>query len=650
MDINEIFKKWVQVTGVDPTARKFVINTRNSSVYDINSEIKELAEIDQMDAVMLLKHRFNTFASEISFKAIDILNDDPEYKKQIRGLSELYSMLCDDEIKEYQETLEQSFSELCAVYGICNIDEEAALEIYLNAKKNVEKMNKDVFRKGNRAAGSTEKRYSYTQKIHMFTDINQLLIAVMSYDDFNGITLNCIIDEKNPAFSFFCYIIKDGENVFMISDRSKCSSNFKRNTRSPGRNMEDRIKGNMYPYDLLNLKMGRSFVRIDGTLPAVNEIPIIGTIQSCNENSAFWIACCMELLYNKFLKDGNAIDDDEIVYTGGMVDVPLLTNKGTENFYAPILSKGYKSIPAQPITFDEAVAAEDCFDTSYPRFGHNNWLIDRYRNKISDISLNLADEEIVLLVDKKDGCTSHENGTDHMKKISVMGFDRGFIGTADDIRKERQYIARNSLAEQISCLYEQEVRREMANLTKWYDNKLRERIPFIREVIGKKLCMLPDKLYHEMKNAEIAKNWKEGAAISHNDVETFSVSFNNIREHDCLEVGKDLEWNRRYITLQQYVDRKQKSFLTAMPPAYAYCIKVNCPEAIAAILGMEVYELPELLQHYTTMSNVGQGNNIINTLDPIEHIPNFISEFSADVRIIVAKSEVRELEKEFSEK
>ena len=32
MDINEIFKKWVQVTGVDPTARKFVINTRNSSV------------------------------------------------------------------------------------------------------------------------------------------------------------------------------------------------------------------------------------------------------------------------------------------------------------------------------------------------------------------------------------------------------------------------------------------------------------------------------------------------------------------------------------------------------------------------------------------------------------------------------------------
>ena len=162
--------------------------------------------------------------------------------------------------------------------------------------------------------------------------------------------------------------------------------------------------------------------------------------------------------------------------------------------------------------------------------------------------------------------------------------------------------------------------------------------------------MLPDKLYHEMKNAEIAKNWKEGAAISHNDVETFSVSFNNIREHDCLEVGKDLEWNRRYITLQQYVDRKQKSFLTAMPPAYAYCIKVNCPEAIAAILGMEVYELPELLQHYTTMSNVGQGNNIINTLDPIEHIPNFISEFSADVRIIVAKSEVRELEKEFSEK
>ena len=56
---------------------------------------------------------------------------------------------------------------------------------------------------------------------------------------------------------------------------------------------------------------------------------------------------------------------------------------------------------------------------------------------------------------------------------------------------------------------------------------------------------------------------------------------------------------------------------------------------------MKVEELPEMLQHYTSIKNLSEGNNILNNLDPFEYvIQNHIHLFSADIKILVAKSEL----------
>lgn len=66
------------------------------------------------------------------------------------------------------------------------------------------------------------------------------------------------------------------------------------------------------------------------------------------------------------------------------------------------------------------------------------------------------------------------------------------------------------------------------------------------------------------------------------------------------------------------------------------------------LLGCNVSDLPELLQHWYPLSCLGEGNDILNNLDPVEHIHNALSKFNPNIRIYVSKSEIKEIQKELN--
>lgn len=626
MDYNKIMDMWNEVLGMFPL--------RQEAMEVVNS-LNMIQTEDTYDWVLALRMLLPDFLKAVQLSIYDIVYDNAEYTRKIARIDSLLYLLEDKRIKEYQESISLGLEELRNAYNVeKSLSDTEEAFIYMNAKRNINNLRVDVFRRGEKGKG----KYIYSSLIHAFDNINNLLVAVMNNDSFNGVTLNCIIDKDNTAYSYFCFIIKDGENVIMVSDRSLDLTCTKNNTRSPGRNMERRIGTNWFPYELLNLEIGKGYARFNSSLPTADDIYVIGNVSDCGKEASLWVPCCLQMLYKKYIVDmdyGEAADK-EISYTGGMVDVPLITGGQSNNFYAPVLSEnGYACIKAERLTFEDVSAYRDCYDNMFERFGFNNWLMDRYKDAIQEDTLNIEGKSYIVV--------NYRNFV--YPKKETTGFDRNYIGSRKQVEDERYRAARNAMAEQIDMLYEKEVSKSLSGLYTWYEKKLDERKDFLAEAVGRKECILPCRYYEKFVSEDAKQKYLAGGKMKDNDFQTFSKSFGTIRDENCLEVSENLEWDRFKTTLSQKMSGR--SYFTDKPSSYSYIIRINCPEAIAAVLGMEVKDLPELLQHYTPISSVGYGNNILNNLDPIEHIRNHIWQFRATIRIFVSKSEVKAFEKQY---
>ncbi len=644
MDIKKIMEKWVEFTEVDPTAHKFVITNRNVSVYDYNREIKSALENGgELDCALMLKMCFDEYIQNTYYSVFDVLNGTHEYNVKIQQANELETLLLDDEICDYADELLSDIERMSKAYDIydkiSSLTTKEKMLIMLNAKRACNKLDIVQFKKGK----ENKENPKYIKPIRAFYDINQLLIAAASTDNFNGITLNCLIDESNTSYSYFLFIIKNGDNVWMVSDRPKGCISRKFTSRADGQRMDERISLFMFPYELIGLELTKYDAKIKTTALSNNiDGLMLGDITKCSDKSSLWVACCMGILYNKFFVE--KYDDAPMVITGGMLALP----KPESNELVPTGSYGielankYQLIPARQISFDDVKKNDIKYSEIHKLLHFNDWLIEKYKDQIDDSIFNIIDEK---------GTTEVSIITnDEEYKRQMYSFERNSIGTPEELENNRLWIARSNMANQISVLFEKEWHEIKYNLYDWYRKKLEERKDFLAEAIAKEELFLTTYEYTRIKDDYIDK-FNQGQKIPNDAKITFSVSFDQKRAENCLKIEEnndDFYSSIRYMNLyQKDENRKAKSWFNGKPISNIVRISVNSSQAIADVLGLQISDLPEMLQHYTPYGSVGQGNNILYQLDPIEHITNIISEFPADIKISISKSEIREFKKKY---
>lgn len=632
MDINKIFEKWVSLTEVDPTEKKMIITSRNIDIYNYNQEIKSAMDsANELDAAIVLRRCFYDYIQNVGFSIKEIINGEEEFREKINLSKELSELLQNDEIVEYEKEIYSTVNEMSSYYGISdmveNLSKDDIFQIVINAKKAMKYLSSVQFKKGN----FSDENPKLLKTIHMFYNVNHLLDVIMRTDKFNGISLNCIVDGTNNAYTYFCFVIKNGDNVYMVSDKQiEHSISKKLCGRSSGRVMNERICQFLFPYELLDLSLSKHSVKIGTTELSTDTRGIpIGNISDCGGASSLWIAVLISLLKNKYFSE--KVEEEEIVYSGSMVNVPLLEKQET----SLILANNYDMVDSSKFTVDDIINTKLNFETGHKRHHKNDWLLERYKDQLEDTYLNLVGDKGCIEV-TVNGCSR-----------DMYCFDRNYIGTKESIEYTREYIARKNLATQVEILFEKEVQKELIYLRQWYERRLSERKDFLKMVIARETCILTKYEYTRIKEDKL-EAWKNGGKLGYDDTYTFQHSYDQFRKEDCLRVNYNPSEESYNVDAQLYQkkDYNKRSFFNSKPVFAVYHIHVNNTKAICEVLGCGLSELPELLQHWYPMSCTGEGNSILYDVDPVEHIRNALSAFSADIRLYVSKSEIREIKKE----
>lgn len=270
MELNEKLTLWVKLTGIDPTKEQatYTINLCGTHLgsYDIkcmNDKIKEALSYDDsgLFADAYLCVYFDKFIKnkEISVKE---MIENPDTKKFLEDAERLYMALQES---HSAEKILMDASKAMEFYDMSadNLTVFDIAEIRTSAQRCMD----DKLKVLQFSAGKpSENGFKMTKDIYMYRDLDAMLYCAAN-NTIDGVSLGYIRDAKKITDSYFAFIIKNGENLYLLTDKPKYVHPLqKENSRCPGRDMFRRTETNMFAY--INQKAN------DKKFECVNAIPL----------------------------------------------------------------------------------------------------------------------------------------------------------------------------------------------------------------------------------------------------------------------------------------------------------------------------------------------------------------------------------------
>lgn len=348
MNIQNKLDLWVKLTNVNPTKeqKSYTINTSGKlSDFDIkrmNDKIKEALKYDATGvfADAYLSEYFEKFITDKSFSVKEIL-DNPEIENFLADARLLQNALAEsDSANMIRSDAEKAMN----FYGMSA--EELSLSDIIKIRTSAERCMNGKLRTLQFSSGNpSESGFKMSKDIYMYRDIDAMLYCAAD-NVLDGVSLGYIRDEESLTDSYFAFIIKNGRNLYLLTDKPKYEhplmSSYRR-SRCPGRDMSRRIENNMFPYDsIANIdtsdlwgsgRYGTKETDNKNALEIIENLRIkIGTFENMEKCEAFWTVLMISMIKDKFFKE---VPQYELSYTGSMIQ----TNKIEASEYALIDKK-----------------------------------------------------------------------------------------------------------------------------------------------------------------------------------------------------------------------------------------------------------------------------------------------------------------------
>lgn len=609
LSLEEKLQLWVKITGVNPAEdqKKYTIYFDDRlSDYDIrrmDDKIKESLSYDEtgLFAEAYLCHYFKNFVKQRGFK-LDEYISNPTIKEYLDDVILLHQEL---QRSDAEKLISEEAKRAMTFYGL-ESDKLTVFdiaEIRTCANNCIEK-NLDTLQF---SSGPVQKDgFKMSKEIRMYKDLNSLVLSAAK-GKVDGVSMAYIRDEKEITHSYFAFVIKNGKNLYLLTDKPvfvhPLQSSYK---RCPGRDMSERIKGNLFPYDTIaNIDVsdlwdrGRYGTKEKGSnLSTILHddngeeklFETIGTIDKLKQVEAFWFVMMVSLIKEKFYD--NEAPQLALTYTGSQINHPAIEK--TEN--ALIVQNALPSVSMGRITFSDI---EDItFDKHYEENLKSDWnqyLIDRYKDRISEDILNILNEESIhLLPDHKDS-----------NKRTLHPFDIvNECGTSEDLKYRQKWIGRYNYANAIKEYLQKDYDRNSANI--------------YGDIKGRIEARLQDIVIMFLQNKLVDKE-----ATSHH-------IFDNVYDGKETPIGKmvsfDKWWDEYPRTkykfgLNSYRGNKAdyRCAITGDSPGVVLYVKLNTLYALCNICGCEVSDFPEFIQHWTKSRHYC-GNCILDNIDPIAYV------------------------------
>lgn len=609
LSLEKKLQLWVKITGINPDEKqdKYTIYFDDRlSDYDIrqmDEKIRKALGYDQtgLFAEAYLCHFFKRYIKQRGFH-LDEYISNPSVKEYLDDVCLLNQELQESDA---EKLISEEARKAMVFYGLKS-DELSVFDIaeIRTCANNCIDKNLHTLQF---SSGPVQKDgFKMSKEIRMYRDLNALILSAAK-GNVDGVSMAYIRDEKEITHSYFAFVIKNGKNLYLLTDKPEFVHPLQSSySRCPGRDMSRRIEGNLFPYETVaNIDIsdlwgsGRygtkekseslsTVLRDDNGEEKLFEV--IGTIDSLKQSEAFWFVMMLSLIKEKFYD--NVVPQLPLSYTGIQINHPAIEK--TEN--ALVVQNELPSLTMGKITFDNI--KDITFDPYYEEHYKSDWnqyLIDRYRNRVSEDVLNILDDENVLLL----------SDSVHIGKRELRPFDiANECGTSDELAYRQKWIGRYNYAKTIKEYLQRDYEKNCSQIYGDIERRIQARL---EDIVVK---FLQNKLV-------------DRKSVSHH-------VFDNVYDGEKTNLGEimtfDKWWSEYPITKYKFGktsiygnNADYRCAITGDAPGVVLYVKPSTIYALCQICGCEVSGLPELIQHWTK-SSYYCGNQLLQNIDPIAYV------------------------------
>jgi hypothetical protein len=450
----------------------------------------------------------------------------------------------------------------------------------------------------------------------------------------SGVTLSLIRD-PDDMHSYFAFAIRNGGNVFVLSDVPQEVHPLQRYmARRPERAFGERTYQNWFPYDLLNLKFDEETkayyadqARRRALIPQAQKIDRLKPIGELAPAETLWIIMMFDLIVEKFWHQG--YQAPALSYTGAMIreQRPLLDAAQSANL--PVVA--YKTLALPALTRAD-MTQEKVMGAVHKDGGRPNaWLEARYADKVDPELFNLLDNganSLYLLPAEgtNRGQTNthqnHELAVVHPTYVAVRAKDDAQVmewnkrgrytlralnttsfGTQEELQANRIFLARHNQAKAIQRMAHEEYARRKDEVVAWYKDQVENNLDYLL------------KLAAAGNVRRVFEPAAPGSQLSTADGYQYAGGeFDFVRTYDESERSPAVSC---LVYLHDgYYRKKPQCLVTGSACSLQVYFQPQNPAQLAELAGCTVADLPDVLQNWAPNRDF-RGNHMLDRIDPM---------------------------------
>lgn len=657
--VAEALSLWTEITGLSPEAQ--VTRLGEYEIKRTYGDLQEAADLDHSEITvgLLLGHFFNSYLDDQKVSLGALLRKSGDIESRMRPIRRLQEVLSRPEFTARQREFVDGIRAAMAHYGAADRDDVQALL----AKQNVLGiLRRDAFRSMRELrlnqflSGAPEpsgKKPIYLGKVHQWWNVQSLLAGIMNMP--SGVSLQ-MVRHPDAYQSYFAFVIRNGANVFVLSDTPKQAHPLQGYmSRRPDRDLERRIGEHWFPYELLNLAFDEESQRLYVDATKVTALAIkqqhhlpLRELANLGAMELVWISMMFELIVEKFWKRG--WQAEALSYTGEQIRDAEAISSYARSLNLPVKSYAALDIPALTLAdVGDDAASEDAVGSKYG--SPNRWLEDRYAARVPVDALNLVeDAHIQMAIERRTGQIQRLN----RKNVDRRGFGSGehphtyleamnstSFGTKEELEADRLFLARHNYAAEIDRLAEVEFQERRKEVEGWYLAKVRGNLERL-----KSWAWIDGLWVSDGEHCDFHRHAGRPGRVRYTrvrDPETFR-SFRSTRQrifHSIID-RHAADDPHRYtrspeISFDFHGGRAQCILTGGASVSWDVLFSPTNPSEIALIAGVDVSDLPDVLQHWN-LATPYQGNSILQRVDPmLWNVDNPWLKLDLRVRLFLSK-------------
>ena len=612
--VADALTKWESLTGVSMDTRSFSMS--GMSVSEMNAAMTEALTLDSAGTTtyLMLEYFLRRFLEQKTFTAAEIMRDYAKNAAWLAQAEDLFAVVQSDTATEIAADFRARVTRGVQRYDAARpdvldmIDDPDTLPfLRRDALHSHEALTPFQFLAGAADTGPAQ----VIDTVYIAWDINKLLIAVRDMP-VSGIAVVLLRDPVNPDRSHFCFAMRNGGNVTLLTDKSRPAYPGQedvlagRGGRGAGRTFESRKWANHFPYQLIKTSQDERgdtvFDAETAPVAAGLDMAPLMRLKDLPAHQVIWLTMMMALISDRYWKAG--WQAPALSYTGAMVRQKDLLVAGQDHLPAV---QDYQPLNIDVLSLPDVTDAplDEVVSLKARNTGVNDWMESRYAGTVDPEVINLwpakagMHHELAAISNRMGKAVEPQavahRGVVSMTQEAARDFFRteGYalqalsttaFGTEKELREDVAYTARHNLAQHIQREADKEFAARRDEILAWFTQAL---------IANRKALLLRAAAEDDTTDPILTVGFKTSEKFRHDFDFTAVTPLNEV-------IGSTV-----YCPL---TDAKATIRSRFAPTTAA---------DLAALVGGTVADLPDVLQHWSR-ERAYAGNHLLDRLDPVD--------------------------------